>query len=51
MFGPKGVEKVVKGYTLAYELDSKYRTAHHGEDLTPTEGAKPVSKIIIIPKS
>jgi len=48
VFGPEGVEKVVKGYTLAYELDSKYRTAHHGEDLAPTEGAKLVSKIITI---
>jgi len=48
VFGPKGVEKVVKGYALAYELDSQYRTAHHGEDVAPTEGAKPVSKIITI---
>ncbi|MGD9032299.1 MAG: MBL fold metallo-hydrolase [Desulfobacteraceae bacterium] len=48
VFGPKGVEKVVKGFALAYELDSHYRTAHHGEDVAPTEGAKPVSKIITI---
>jgi len=51
VFGPKGVEKVVKGYALAYELDSQYRTAHHGEDVAPTEGAKPVSKIITIQNS
>ena len=48
VFGPKGVEKVVTGFELAYELDSRYRTAHHGEDVAPTEGAKPVSKIITI---
>ena len=47
-FGPKGVQKVVKGYALAYELDSQYRTAHHGEVIAPAEGAKPVSKIITI---
>ena len=31
VFGPPGVEKVVEGYALAYEQDSLYRTAHHGE--------------------
>jgi len=48
VFGPEGVEKVVKGYALAYELDSHYRTAHHGEEVAPTEGAKPVGKIVTI---
>jgi ribonuclease Z len=46
VFGPEGVEKVVKGYALAYEQDSHYRTAHHGEDVAPAGGAKPVAKII-----
>jgi len=46
VFGPKGVEKVVKGYALAYEQDSLYRTAHHGEDVAPTEGAAPIAKAI-----
>jgi ribonuclease Z len=42
------VEKVVKGYVLAYEQDSQYRTAHHGEEVAPTSGAEPVAKTISI---
>ena len=48
MFGPKGVETVVRGYALAYGLDSLYRTAHHGEAVAPPEGAAPVAKTITI---
>ena len=48
VFGPPGVEKVVRGYALAYEQDSVYRTAHHGEDVAPTEGATPVARTITI---
>lgn len=48
VFGPPGVEKVVKGYALAYEQDSVYRTAHHGEDVAPAEGARPIAKTITI---
>ena len=48
VFGPPGVEKVVEGYTLAYEQDSVYRTAHHGEDVAPAEGARPIAKNITI---
>jgi len=48
VFGPPGVEKVVRGYALAYEQDSLYRTAHHGEDVAPPEGARPIAKPITI---
>jgi len=48
VFGPPGVEKVVEGYALAYEQDSVYRTAHHGEDVAPAEGARPIAKTITI---
>ena len=48
VFGPKGVETVVRGYALAYGLDSLYRTAHHGEAVAPPEGAAPVAKTITI---
>jgi len=48
VFGPEGVDKVVKGYALAYELDSGYRTAHHGEEVAPTSGAVPVAKTVTI---
>ena len=38
VFGPKGVDQVVSGFNQAYALDSTYRTAHHGEDIAPTNG-------------
>ncbi len=33
VYGPEGVEKVVNGFIMAYELDSGYRIAHHGKDI------------------
>jgi ribonuclease Z len=48
VLGPPGVEKVVEGYALAYEQDSVYRTAHHGEDVAPAEGARPIAKTVTI---
>ena len=48
VFGPEGVNKVVQGYALAYELDSLYRTAHHGEAVAPSSGAEPVAKTIAV---
>jgi ribonuclease Z len=39
VFGPAGVEKVVKGFNLAYALDSEYRTLHHGPETVPPTGA------------
>ena len=37
IFGPTGVSNVVNGFNLAFELDRKYRVAHHGEELLPSE--------------
>ncbi len=51
VFGPPGVEKVVEGYALAYEQDSLYRTAHHGEDVAPPEGARPFARTVTIQDS
>ncbi|MBW2613865.1 MAG: MBL fold metallo-hydrolase [Deltaproteobacteria bacterium] len=48
VFGPPGVEQVVKGYALAYAQDSVYRTAHHGEDVAPAEGATLIAKIVTL---
>lgn len=55
-YGPPGIERVVAGFQEAYELDTKYRVAHHGADFLPPEvermralpvdappGAKPVT--------
>ena len=44
VYGPEGVEKVVAGFTLAYELDSNYHTAHHGEGVAPTEARNPIAR-------
>ena len=35
VMGPEGVERVVAGYNMAFELDRGYRTLHHGEALMP----------------
>jgi ribonuclease Z len=48
VFGPPGVDKVVGGYALAYAQDSIYRTAHHGKDVAPPEGARPIAETIHI---
>jgi ribonuclease Z len=37
VYGPTGVETVVEGMNLAYQLDRGYRTAHHGSELLPPE--------------
>lgn len=39
VMGPQGVETVVEGFNQAFSLDSKYRHAHHGDAVAPTEGA------------
>jgi ribonuclease Z len=36
--GPIGTSKVVEGFNSAYELDSTYRTAHHGDDIANPAG-------------
>lgn len=38
VYGPPGVEQVVEGFELAYQLDKGYRIAHHGEDVMPVSG-------------
>jgi ribonuclease Z len=48
VYGPEGVEKVVQGFTLAYELDGHYRIAHHGGAVMPPEASKPVARLIPI---
>jgi ribonuclease Z len=39
VFGPRGVERLVAGFSEAYALDREYRTAHHGtEVMNPERG-------------
>tara|TARA_B100000768_G_scaffold168096_1_gene172686 strand:+ start:111 stop:1151 length:1041 start_codon:yes stop_codon:yes gene_type:complete len=39
VYGPQGVETVIGGFNIAYQLDKTYRTAHHGADLLPAATA------------
>lgn len=39
VYGPQGVDRVVEGFNLAYQLDSAYRVTHHGEATVPPSGA------------
>lgn len=38
VYGPTGTAQVVDGFNMAYQIDSTYRTAHHGSEV-----ANPVS--------
>ena len=38
IFGPKGVDIMVKGFNQAYSVDAEFRFAHHGDAVTPMEG-------------
>lgn len=33
VYGPIGTSQVVDGFNMAYQIDSTYRTAHHGPDV------------------
>ena len=44
VIGPTGVERVVEGFNLAYQLDAGYRVAHHGADTMPPSGAGGIAK-------
>lgn len=35
VYGPRGIDRVVDGFNMAYSLDRGYRTAHHGEAMLP----------------
>jgi ribonuclease Z len=39
VYGPPGVDRVIAGFNAAYALDNGYRTAHHGETITPSAAA------------
>lgn len=48
VYGPEGVEKVVKGFEMAYELDTTYRIKHHGSEILSLENGKMIGKSISI---
>lgn len=35
IYGPPGIDQIVEGFSMAYELEATYRTAHHGEEFMP----------------
>ena len=39
VYGATGVENIVTGFNMAYQLDTVYRNAHHGDSVAPLSGA------------
>ncbi|MCJ7833633.1 MAG: MBL fold metallo-hydrolase [Deltaproteobacteria bacterium] len=50
VFGPTGVETVVKGFDQAYSLDDEYRIMHHGPETVPPSGAGGVARPFHFPQ-
>ncbi|MBD3213861.1 MAG: MBL fold metallo-hydrolase [Candidatus Lokiarchaeota archaeon] len=50
VYGPQGVERVVRGFETAYELDTGYRIAHHGKEILARENSRMIGKRISIEK-
>jgi ribonuclease Z len=50
VFGPQGVESVVKGFNQAYELDKGYRVDHHDATMFPPSGNGGVARPFTIPE-
>ena len=46
VYGPLGTNLVTEGITKAYELDTEWRTLHHGEEVAPSDFAGFDTKII-----
>lgn len=44
--GPIGTSQIVDGFNTAYQIDSTYRTAHHGEDIANPTGFGAVDREI-----
>lgn len=51
VYGPEGVEKVVKGFEMAYKLDTGYRIAHHGNQIVKKETGKMLARTVPIEKN
>ena len=50
VIGAEGVQEVVEGFNRAYAADHRFRSAHHGEKVTPSSGAGMVSRPFAPPK-
>jgi ribonuclease Z len=49
VYGGPGVERIVKGFNEAYQLDQGYRTAHHGAQLMSPAAWPMEAKAIALP--
>jgi ribonuclease Z len=50
VYGPSGVNKVVRGFNTAYDLDTGYRHDHHGDTVAPVSGAGMKSRTFSLPE-
>jgi len=50
VIGPVGAKKVVEGFNIAYEIDSGYRFAHHGDTVAPLSGKGMVAEEFDMPE-
>ncbi len=50
VYGPIGVETVVKGFDQAYSLDDEYRIMHHGPETVPPSGAGGMARTFSFPQ-
>jgi ribonuclease Z len=50
VFGPTGVENVVRGFDQAYSLDNEYRIMHHGPGTVPPSGAGGAARTFSFPE-
>lgn len=48
VYGGPGVEGVVAGFNEAYRLDQGYRTAHHGEQVMPSQAWGMVARTVTL---
>ncbi len=49
VYGPPGVEQVVTGFNMAYQMDSLYRHEHHGDTVAPISGTGMEARTITEP--
>jgi ribonuclease Z len=46
VYGPEGVGRVVAGFNEAFEIDSTFRTAHHGKEIAAPAGYGAVPQVV-----
>jgi ribonuclease Z len=51
VYGPPGVERVVRGFAEAYARDVEYRVAHHGDANLPRKAAGALARPVALKKT